>query len=123
MAAMGRQVLHEDPKKALMDAFAIFDTGATGKVDASELRQVLGNLAERFVQTEGAVVAGGLSTFASRRIHAITRHAVEEMMRLSEQDADGKLQYKGWLVGWLADESVVDNHVALDLIEFAVKHK
>ena len=53
LAVMDRTPLHEDPKGAMKDAFSIFDVSGTGKVDASELRQVLGNLAERFTVNEG----------------------------------------------------------------------
>ena len=65
---MNRVVLHEDPTTALRNAFSIFDQFAymrevprtvmcsrdgTGLIDASEFRNVMGNLGERFTIPEG----------------------------------------------------------------------
>ncbi|EGD81860.1 hypothetical protein PTSG_13185 [Salpingoeca rosetta] len=78
---LASQPLHEDPTKTLGDAFAMFDVDGTGKIDASEFRTVLSNLGERF-----------------------RGHEIEEMMRITEVDNDGKLEYK-------------------DFIKFAADHK
>eukprot|EP00055_Hartaetosiga_balthica_P007082 m.23928 g.23928 ORF g.23928 m.23928 type:complete len:143 (+) comp5597_c0_seq1:163-591(+) len=76
-----RQLLHQDPTKLLKDSFAIFDAEGTGMIDASEFRQVLGGLGERF--------------------HS---HEIEEIMRRTEVDNDGKITYD-------------------DFIQFAVENK
>ncbi len=50
---MSRVPLHQDPKQPMQEAFGIFDVAGSGSVEASELRQVLGNLGERFTVNEG----------------------------------------------------------------------
>eukprot|EP00056_Hartaetosiga_gracilis_P016052 m.3661 g.3661 ORF g.3661 m.3661 type:complete len:143 (-) comp3702_c0_seq1:206-634(-) len=75
------QTLHQDPTKLLTDSFAIFDAEGTGLIDASEFRQVLGGLGERF--------------------HS---HEIEEIMRQTDVDNDGKINYS-------------------DFIQFAVENK
>eukprot|EP01147_Barroeca_monosierra_P008136 gene8135-7752_t len=64
------QKLHEDPTKLLTDAFGIFDAEGTGRIDAVEFRTVMSNLGERFQP-----------------------HEIEELMRISETDNDGKIAY------------------------------
>eukprot|EP00051_Salpingoeca_urceolata_P026879 m.479115 g.479115 ORF g.479115 m.479115 type:complete len:143 (+) comp21322_c0_seq1:475-903(+) len=70
IAIMEKQTLHEDPTTALQDGFTIFDSTGSGQLDALELRNVIGNLGERFTIAE-----------------------VEEMMRVPEIGADHKLSY------------------------------
>eukprot|EP00048_Salpingoeca_helianthica_P015188 m.225537 g.225537 ORF g.225537 m.225537 type:complete len:143 (-) comp16720_c0_seq1:34-462(-) len=71
LAIIEQLPLHKDPRAELQDAFSIFDIDGTGFVDASEFRTVMGNLGERLDATE-----------------------VEEIMRVPEQDLNGKINYK-----------------------------
>ena len=64
MAAMSRFPLHEDPKVIMREAFAIFDVAGKGSCDGSELRQVLGNLAERLTNNDCSSRAAPGATWA-----------------------------------------------------------
>ena len=71
----------------------------TGKIDASEFRNVMGNLGERFTIPEGLLVGCFIVYIASPHYASSSSSssmwAVEELMRIPEIDLDGKCNSRG----------------------------
>jgi calmodulin len=84
LTMMARKMKDTDSEEEIREAFKVFDRDNNGFISAAELRHVMTSIGEKLTDDE-----------------------VDEMIREADQDGDGRIDCKIWLVGCTTGTNVL----------------